>query len=715
MTWKDYEKLMNTGNQTMPLPDVISTKDMEIQWINIDTAPDKKKSPQILFIKPTFFKELRINALSFLSKDYEKNKKPSASLIILQLNNIENYEETITVNNEIVKQITKLDEKKPYVSIEATGDGVITAQIHEVTDKANSIIGPSIFLIIMFILLISFRKLSYIVLPLLSLTISVIWVFGTMVLLGMPFNTMAVAVVPLLMGLGVDYSVHLSHTYRAELQKGKKPGEAMAVAVQEIGRAMFLAMLTTVIAFLSFLTATVPPIRNFGIILAFGILYTFINAITLQASIRYILDRKKTVKINKKKKISLRSSMEKLSKFVTKHQKTVLTTMIILSIIMGFGALQTKTGFDYKSFLPEDNPAMNVFNKIADNLPYASQDQEYILIEGNIATVKTLQGIKKTLENLDDDTFVARRADGTVKANSIYTLIQQATSANKTLIKKYNIEENTGIPKTNEDVKNLFNYLYNSNEYQMQTKTVLHKENNKYKATVIQIYIDPSISLDENTDLNKNIEILQQELNQDMENYGDAKAIATGSLLITHSITTSLTKSQTTSTILSFILAAFVLMITYKKPLLGLIAMIPVGVSIIWILGTMHFIGYTLNVLTITVTSLTIGMGIDYAIHATERFRLIADRTGDVNKAVCETISHTGGALLIAATTTAAGFGILIFAPIPPQVQFGVITAMTIIYAFITSILLLPLILIHWGNWRKKQKGYIISPGKPKD
>jgi predicted RND superfamily exporter protein len=130
----------------------------------------------------------------------------------------------------------------------------------------------------------------------------------------------------------------------------------------------------------------------------------------------------------------------------------------------------------------------------------------------------------------------------------------------------------------------------------------------------------------------------------------------------------------------------------------------------IWILGTMYFIGYDLNILTITVTSLTIGIGIDYAIHATERFKLVADKTGDITVAVCETISKTGGALLIAALTTSLGFAILILAPIPPEQQFGVITAITIAYSFITSVLLLPLILARWAKWRKKKKGYIISP-----
>ena len=112
---------------------------------------------------------------------------------------------------------------------------------------------------------------------------------------------------------------------------------------------------------------------------------------------------------------------------------------------------------------------------------------------------------------------------------------------------------------------------------------------------------------------------------------------------------------------------------------------------------------------------MTIGLGITYAIHAVERFRLTADRTGDVIEAVSETIGHTGGALLIAAITTIAGFGMLVFVPMPVEQQFGLITALTILYAFLTSIFILPPVLMFWGKWKKKSKGYIITPGKPKD
>jgi len=180
-------------------------------------------------------------------------------------------------------------------------------------------------------------------------------------------------------------------------------------------------------------------------------------------------------------------------------------------------------------------------------------------------------------------------------------------------------------------------------------------------------------------------------------------------------IVKSMTESQVLSTAISLILAAVVLMIAYRKPILGLITMIPVLVSTIWIVGTMYFIGYSLNIMTIMITSLTIGLGVTYAIHAVERFKLIADRTGDVIEAVSETIGHTGGALLIAAITTVSGFGMLLFVPMPVEQQFGAITALTIIFAFITSIFILPPVLMYWGKYRKNKKGFIISPGKSKN
>jgi predicted RND superfamily exporter protein len=378
---------------------------------------------------------------------------------------------------------------------------------------------------------------------------------------------------------------------------------------------------------------------------------------------------------------------------------------------MGTAVTQLKSGFNMNQFIPQENPALKLFAQIGEEFPFSSQDQEYILIEGNVATVQALQGLATTHEKMKDDQYVARKPDGSTKTESIYTMIQQAVANNQSLITLFNIDDSTGLPKTDVDVHQFYDYLYNSIEYGMQVKGVLQKDGEEYTATILRVYVDLASDSD---DMTKQFEQLDKQLNDDVAAYGDAKSIVTGNLLITLSILKNMTESQILSTGICFILAAIMLSLIYRNPILGLIAMIPVTISIIWVLGTMYFIGYSLNILTITVTCITIGVGIDYACYITERFRLVADKTGDVTKAVTETISSTGSAILIAALSSMFGFGVLAFAPIPPEQQFGIITAITLLYAFITSILVLPLVLARWANWRKKRKGYMIHPGAPK-
>jgi len=712
ISWEDFDKLFEMTEDYISVPDQLTLKDIEQSWINLDIAPDNGVSKNLLYYKSFLFDELQIAAKEFLPASYEINKKSDSCLIIASINLSTESEENQRFNKYIKQEVEKLDEKSDFIKIQSTGEGIITTEINEITSDANQIIIPMIFIVIIAVLIISFRNISYMFLTLTALAVSLIWLFGTMILLGMAFNIIAVAIIPLILGLGVDYSVHTLHNYRIEIGRGKTPSEAIKLSIIEIGSAMLLSMITTVIAFLSFLSASIAPLRVFGIILALGIIYTFITAITLTTSLRYLLDRKKKKYDKKKKKsISLNIYMNKIAKIALKHQKKIILITILITITSAIGASQIKTGFDYYSFLPKENPSIQLYEKIYSEFPFSSQDMEYILIEGDVATVDGLKGIAKTHQNFNNDNYIAKKADGTQKTSSIYTIITQAVNNNKSLIKEFNLDEKTYIPKTNKDVKRLYDYLYNDLVYGIQSKTSIHKSKNGiYNATIIQIYITIVSEGRKTEELDKDLRKLNQELNDDISYYGrDTKAIVTGILTITYKITKSLTESQFLSTGLCIILSLIILIFVYKRFTLGLVAMIPVFITIIWILGTMYFIGYSLNILTIMVTSLTIGCGIDYAIHATERFRLIADKTGNINSAVVETISRTGGALLIAAFTTVLGFIILIFAPIPPQVQFGVITAITITYAFLLSVLVLPLVLAHWANWTRKRKGYIIS------
>ncbi|MDG6219357.1 MAG: MMPL family transporter, partial [Candidatus Thermoplasmatota archaeon] len=742
LSWETFDELYTLLEDTSMMPDVFALQDILESWTTYTRLPmEGEQSDHSLFIIPAFYEELSTNSVSFLSKDFQTDSSPQSSLAFLRLDFITDFDTILEVNQHVLNEVNKLNAQQNVVQINATGNGIASIEINELTQSANRFIAPMILIIIVLVLLITFRKPSYVILPILTLVVSTIWLLGSMVLLGISFNVIAIALIPLILGLGVDYSVHLLHNYRVEIEDGKKPGIAIKNSVTEIGTAMFLAMLTTVIAFLSFLSATVPPIREFGILLALGVSFTFITALTLLGSLRYILDRRVTATVGKKMNVlRVRLIMRFLSSKIIHNQKIIVVMIIALTIFFAYGAVRIDTVYDVEQFAPEQTPAFELFDQIAKGFPFASQTQEFILLEGNVATVEVLKGIKDTHEDLKAYEFVARNPDDSLKVTSVYTIIKQAVANDQNLIEKFNIDPDTFVPATDQDVELLFNHLYypfnvteelddisfyfdaidieldeytsiSFDQFGGELSTVLAKENEQYVATVIRIYIDTAYinsGDDERTD--DKLKLLKTELiTYESKDYGDVTTIVTGQNIITLTITSALTESQIISTLISIVLAAFVLIVVYRSSHLGLIALLPVGFSIIWILGTMYYIGYTLNALTITVTSITIGIGIDYSIHATERFRFIVDKTGNITKAVCETVSHTGGALLIAALTTALGFSVLIFAPIPPQQQFGFILAVTILYSFLTSIFILPLVLFHWANKRQHRYGYVIN------
>jgi uncharacterized protein len=183
--------------------------------------------------------------------------------------------------------------------------------------------------------------------------------------------------------------------------------------------------------------------------------------------------------------------------------------------------------------------------------------------------------------------------------------------------------------------------------------------------------------------------------------------------LVLDEILTSLTSSQTRSIIITLV-AALALLVLYfwvaqRRPLLGVAAMLPSILVVAWVLGSMWLFGLSFNVLTATVASLAIGIGVPYGIHIAHRFLEDLEKYPDIDMAIKETITHTGGAVAGSAATTAAGFGVLGFASLVPIQQFGLITALTIAYSLIGAIVVEPAALKMWARWRVPHK----STGQP--
>jgi predicted RND superfamily exporter protein len=185
---------------------------------------------------------------------------------------------------------------------------------------------------------------------------------------------------------------------------------------------------------------------------------------------------------------------------------------------------------------------------------------------------------------------------------------------------------------------------------------------------------------------------------------GDGRtATATGRPIINQLIQDYLLETLLTSLLVTLLVVGAMLAGAYRlahgSATLGLVTLLPVAFVVSWIIGTMYVIGYPLSVLTTIVASITVGIGIDYSIHVSERFSSELEEKTSVEDAIKRTTQGTGSALFGSATTTAAGFGVLGFALHPTLQQFGTVTAIMVVYAFLASVLVLPSLLVLWARY----------------
>jgi predicted RND superfamily exporter protein len=166
----------------------------------------------------------------------------------------------------------------------------------------------------------------------------------------------------------------------------------------------------------------------------------------------------------------------------------------------------------------------------------------------------------------------------------------------------------------------------------------------------------------------------------------------TGDLVMLQTVLDGLSVTQIESTAISLTVSFLVLFILTRRIMPAVIVLFPVGIASLWVVGSMALIGLKWNVLTVMVTALTLGIGIDYSIHMWRRFEVELSKRGDHWEALRAALNTTGVALMLSAVTTMAGFAVLLFSPMPVIQDFGLITAITVLFSLILAVMVLPVL-----------------------
>jgi hydrophobe/amphiphile efflux-3 (HAE3) family protein len=647
--------------------------------------------------------EVQMLMATLLPSDFDPaNPRANSTLIVVRV--FGNYDEPAFKKISLKVRDTVNEMDFNHIEVQQTSNALLTHEVDQTVWDTTITLGLVIFILIVVLLAVSFRDYTYVLLPVLTLIIVAIWTFGTMVLLGIEFTVVEVAVLPLVVGLGIDYSVHISRRYQEELKKGKKVEEALSESVVSVGSALTLAVATTIIAFFSNLFSEITPIRNFGILVGLGIFYAFFLTLTFQVAARYLFDSRKQRKVPGQKRERSRILDKGMTFGALTVKKYAVPIIIVICIITSLGAVfatRVETEFSLEDFIPQDWGTMKTTNNIRNQFASASYTQEYILLEGNITEPSMLDNIALMENKILDDTHlvsVELMGEKIERVESIRKYMAEAISRNSTLGEVFLLDK-SALPLDNctaSHIQSIFLYLSNNETYSEKVKSVLHQgKGGTFDSTLIRVFVST-----ETTDETRRV---YTELKDDVVDTPGVNEAVTGEAILVITTIDSFQRSQVVTTAFAVILSALVLMAVYKNVILGLIAIIPVAISTVWILGTMSLLGISINVFTVMVTALTIGLGIDYSIHIIERFRE-ERKTQDARKSMQTTIERTGSAIFISAITTVCGFAVLLLSPMPLTQHFGIITAATIVYSFDLAVFVLPILLVVWALAVDKKK-----------
>ncbi|SDJ50954.1 efflux RND transporter permease subunit [Natronorubrum texcoconense] len=611
------------------------------------------------------------------------------------------------------------------------GIGIITDEIDRSMGDSLAIVGPLALLFVVVALVVAYRDPLDIALGVAGIGAVLVWTFGFMGWAGIAFNQMMIAVPVLLIGLSIDYAIHVFMRHREQREADGVSSTvrgSMTIALAGVGVALVWVTATTAIGFLANLVSPIGPIREFGVISSFGILAALIIFGALIPALKVEIDSLLESRGMSRRKRAFGTGEGRFTNVLTlgstaarKIPVIVLIAALLLTAGGVYGATQVDTSFDEEDFLAESPPAWTEHlpggmapgeYQAADDLEFVNQNfqredtQAQILVEGDITDDDALQRLSDAQDEAAESSTVYTLPNSEADVQGPISVMEETAAQNESFNESYQAAtDSDGIP--NENLDELYDELFEANED--AASTVLHRtDEGNYESARLIISTQGDASFGDTTDEMREIAGTidvdgtgdQRSLNA---GDGELNAIATGDPIVSYIVEQDLLDTVLQSLMITlvavfgFLTAAYWL--TGNSATLGTVTLLPVAFAVSWILGTMHLLDMPFNVLTGMITSLTIGLGVAYSIHVSARYTLELERQGNVWSAMHTTVTGTGGALLGSAATTIGGFGTLAFAILPVLRQFGIITGLTIAYSFLASVIVLPTLLVLWTRY----------------
>ncbi len=376
-----------------------------------------------------------------------------------------------------------------------------------------------------------------------------------------------------------------------------------------------------------------------------------------------------------------------------------------------FLALRLEASFDVKDFFSADSDIVVGLDKLDEHVGDRTGEGGIIVLKGDLASPEALRAIESFVERLADNPYVGKEFDGRASVFEPY-LLEMVRLTTATQFRREGIREHTGVaitdedgdgwPDTREQVAAVYAYM-TARGVPLDERTLI------YSPDVVKtaLFVDPDApgrsiatlvmgipGTREQAVIVEAREALLADIATLEGTAGITEVGLTGSPFIREAELTATVDNLRRSLPIAAVGALLLLIIAFRSVRYAIVTVIPIGLVVAWLYAIMELAGFALNFVTATIGAVSIGVGIDYSIHMTQRFREEMRRAATRVEALKRAASGTGVALLASAGSSVVGFAIMGFAPMPMFSTYGVLTALMIFLALAAALVVLPSLLM---------------------
>ena len=583
----------------------------------------------------------------------------------------------------------------------------------ELEDQINStapLIGLSFFLMVA-LLSFYFRNVLDVLVSGLGLALVMICMTANSFWLGFPQTQLAAMLPILMLALGVDFVIHsLTRWRRLTLENpifSSHPREASILgafaAIKSLLPALGVATVTTVVAFGTATLSEIPDLFEWGILGPLGIIQAYLIMGVFVPVLRSIIPPKDSS--SEASTMGQFFSVKKLSSLMASRSMPMLVIFLIISVALSPLVLgNPESRFDVKDYADNDSRFIQTVS-LGQATFTENGEPGYYLIEGeNLASYETVVQI----DNMEQD--VATYSPSATWLGSIPYVVRTqsllALNVPGTGYVPQTVDPQTGFPTSDDEISKVLNDVYRNGTVNLEGTFRISPS----EARELYLIENGNVTMARSwfqVERPDDIYGSMMDLKEDLENSAsgleeiDGVSVTVAGLSYERYVyMLEITDSFQESLVVAIVLAFVIVLIVLRDVRLSLITILPVIAITLWLRGGMVLSDTPVNLVTVQISSLAIGLGVDYAIHMVQRVReaRFENPSGSQEDWMEESLDETGNNVAMSAFTDFIGFMVLALSIMPLFVTFGLIMAVMIFLSFVAAVIMLPALLYQFGN-----------------